>query len=91
MIEFIAVSIAISIVAIVGGFTFCFWLVIKHLKHQELLTKSESVAQYAEQEVMLDPFRRRSLETTAKVEETNTETQEVDITEVTADEAFKPR
>lgn len=90
MIEFIAVSIAISIVAIVAGFTFCFWLVIKHLKHQELLTKSETVTQYAEREVMLDPFRRKNVEAQAE-DKPNPEDNEIDITEITADEAFKPR
>ncbi len=89
MIEIIAVCITLSILFVVSGFAFCFWLVIKHLKHQEILTKSQSIEEYAIHEAIeKTPAPKAASNEPAKADD---EADLKDITEVSAEEAFQPR
>jgi len=86
MIEIIAICATLSILFVTAGFTFCFWLVVKHLKHQEILSKSSSVEEYSIHEAV-EKAPRPEQDQKAEPQDESYK----DITDVSAEEAFKPR
>ncbi len=76
----------IIVLIVVVGFCTILWLFLNHIKNLEILIKSKDIVEYTQREIV------------TKAAETKQDTQEIeevspykDITEITAEEAFKPR